>query len=70
MTEKDKTKDQFGTYSEHVGEWTTGTGGGAGEEKTHISPVKENSTNENTEEADNQSSVASGESDGDAQRRA
>ena len=41
MAETDKTKDQFGTYSKHVGEWTTGSGGGAGSEKTHIHPVKE-----------------------------
>lgn len=43
-SEKDKNVDQIGTYSEHVGEWTTGSGGGAGAEKTHLRPVGQNNS--------------------------
>lgn len=44
MSEKNKEVDQFGTYSKNVGEWTTGSGGGAGTEATHIHPANAVST--------------------------
>lgn len=55
----DKTKDQFGTYSEHVGEWTTGSGGGAGSEQTHLQPIKDEDTtiDENADDGTNEKIV-------------
>jgi hypothetical protein len=55
MAENDKSKDQFGTYSENVGEWTTGTGAAAGTGKTHLHPVKKNNADSDEETAGNQS---------------
>ena len=50
MAEAKKKVEDMGSYSSEVGEWTTGSGGGAGSERTSIRPEGKETDEEPTDD--------------------